>query len=187
MIYYILAGVQFILLLAFLALVMHMGFIMRSFKNTIPYVPTSKKIIRKMIKLANIQSNEKIIDLGSGTGRIIFALGKVYSGEIIGIEKSHYLYLLSKLKQYFVRKNNIKLIHGDFNNHSLKDVNVVMLFITPEGIKEIEKKLSEELPQGARIISYMFPLENKEKFREEKIPLKGKKKTNYLFVYNKLY
>ena len=183
---YILAGIQFILFLAFIALVMHMGFIMRSFKNAVPYVPTSRKAVRKMIELANIENNEKIIDLGSGTGRIIFALGKVYTGEIIGIEKSFYLYFLSKLKLFFIRKKNIKLIRGDFRNYSLKDINVVMLFITPEGMKGIGKKLVEELPQGARIVSYIFPLENKTGFEEAKIPLKEKKKTNYFFVYNKL-
>jgi precorrin-6B methylase 2 len=184
----ILALIQFFLLLAAIAMILYMGYIMQSYKNTVPYVPTSRKTIKKMIEAAGIEKDDKVIDIGSGTGRIVFAVAKHHTGEVIGLEKSLLLYSVSRLRSPFNKtKGKVKFVRGDFTKYSLEGINVIMCFLTPEGILSIEKKLTKELPKGARVVSHMFPIENVENFKEAKIPLKENKKTDYLFVYNKLY
>ena len=168
--------IQLFLLLAAIAMILYMGYMMQSFKNPVPYVPTNRRTIKRMIEVAEIKQGDKVIDIGSGTGRIVFAVGKNYTGEVIGIEKSHLLHLISRSGLFFKKvKGKIKLIRGDFSEYSLEGINVVMFFLTPEGILSIEKKLTKELPKGARIVSYMFPLGDVKHFKETKIPLKEKK------------
>jgi len=187
MLSYFLIFLQFILLLIAIGIVIYMGLVMASFKNPVPYVPTPRKIIRKMIEKANIQAGEKVVDLGSGAGRVVFAVAKRYPVKIVGIEKSRFLYFLSKLRSIFrKKKGEVKFIKSDFQNYPLGDVNVVLCFITPEGLKIIQDKLAQELLKGARIVSYLFPLEKKERFQESKVLVKGGKNKSYLFVYNKL-
>jgi ubiquinone/menaquinone biosynthesis C-methylase UbiE len=97
MIYYILIFIQFLLLLLAIGMVFYMGYVMQSFKNPVPYVPTDRKTIKKMIEAVNIKKGDRIIDIGSGTGRIVFAVAKHYDGEVIGIEKTPILYSISRL------------------------------------------------------------------------------------------
>ncbi|PIY96168.1 MAG: hypothetical protein COY66_04875 [Candidatus Kerfeldbacteria bacterium CG_4_10_14_0_8_um_filter_42_10] len=187
MLIYFLIFLQFILLLIGIGFVLYIGFIMISFKNTVPYVPTAKKVIQKMIAAAHIQEGDKAVDLGSGTGRIIFAVAKKYPIEVIGVEYSCLLYFASKIKSVLKRKKGkVKIIRADFNHYPLKNVNVVFCFLTLEGLSDIQNKLNLELMPGARIISYLFPLKKKDEFQEYKIPMPDGKKVKYIFVYTKL-
>lgn len=167
-------------------MVFYMGYVMQSFKNPVPYVPTNRKTIRKMIEAAGIKNGDRIIDIGSGTGRIVFAVAKKHDGEVIGIEKSPILYLISRLKLLFQNKKKIKFVKGDFTQYPLNGINIVMCFLTPEGLSIIEKKLTDELSAGAKIVSHLFPLKNATGFKETKVLLNKKKKPSYLFIYNKL-
>ncbi|PIS42154.1 MAG: hypothetical protein COT24_05040 [Candidatus Kerfeldbacteria bacterium CG08_land_8_20_14_0_20_40_16] len=187
MLVYFLIFLQFILLLVAIGIVMYIGLIMISFKNPVPYVPTTSKVIRKMVEVAHIHKEDKVIDLGSGTGRIIFAVAKEYPVEVIGVEHSRLLYSVSKIKSVIkIKRGRIKIVRGDFYDYPLSGINVVFCFLTPEGLTGIQSKLERELYSGARIISYLFPLEKKEEFKEEKVSIKDGKKLSYIFVYNKI-
>lgn len=187
MLVHFLIFLQFILLLIAIGIVIYLGLVMASFKNPVPYVPTPRKIIRKMIEIANIQAREKVVDLGSGTGRIVFAVATKYFVKVVGVEKSCLLYFISQLRSIFRRKKGkVKFINCDFQNYPLNDVDLVLCFLAPEGLKTIQDKLAQELPKGARIVSYLFPLEKKEQFQESKVLVKSGKKDNYIFIYQRL-
>lgn len=49
------------------------------------YYPSSNKQIATIIKFANIQKGEKAVDIGSGDGRVVFALAQA-SAEAHGYE-----------------------------------------------------------------------------------------------------
>ncbi len=44
--------------------------------------------VRQMLKLANIQPGELVIDLGTGDGRILFLAAREYDAQTIGVEIS---------------------------------------------------------------------------------------------------
>jgi precorrin-6B methylase 2 len=121
-----------------------------------------------MVDLADILPNEKICDLGSGTGRIIFAIAKYHRENlIIGIEKSPTLRLVSKFFRWFHlgSKKRIQIVNQDFFNIDLFEFDVIFCFVTPEALRMLAPKF-QTLKAGSRIISYMFPLENKQDFFE---------------------
>ncbi|MCX6745119.1 MAG: class I SAM-dependent methyltransferase [Candidatus Parcubacteria bacterium] len=158
------------LLLLFLAFMLlgTVGFIMASFRNKVPFVPTPKRIIRMMVDMAGIQPNERICDLGSGTGRIIFTAAKKNKQNlVVGFEKSFTLRLISKF-WLWVRpwlKKRVRIIEADFFNLDLFDYNVIFCFLTPEAMRSLAPKF-QTLKPGSRLISYMFPLEDTQNFQE---------------------
>jgi len=159
---------RYILIIAAILILAFIAFIMFSFRDVVPFVPTPKKIIRKMIDLADIKDQERIVDLGSGTGRIIIAIAKRHKNNlVIGIEKSLTLRLVSRLFLYlhpFI-KRRIQIVNEDFFNVNLSQFEVIFCFLTPEGMRRLTPKF-HLLKSGSRLLSYMFPLENYQGFTE---------------------
>jgi precorrin-6B methylase 2 len=144
------------------------GFIMASFRHKVPFVPTPRKIVRRMVDVADILPNEKICDLGSGSGRIIFYVAKMHHENlIVGIEKSLTLRMVSNFFRWFhfLAKKRIQIVNRDFFNLDLYDYDVIFCFSTPEALRLLAPKF-QALKPGSRIISYMFPLENQANFIE---------------------
>ena len=176
---------QVILGLGFLALMGYLAFIMISFKNIVPYVPTPRRCLKRMVRLAEIKKNEKICDLGSGTGRIIFYIANRYKHNmIIGIEKSMILRIFSRLKLIyrFNIAHRVQIIKRNFFNIDLHNFDVIFCFLTPEALRILNPKL-KLIKRGSRIISYMFPLEDHHGFEEQIDHVSAK---DSIYVYKKI-
>ncbi len=157
----------FLLLLAFL-LLGTVGFIMGSFRNKVPFVPTPRRIIRIMVAMAGILPNERICDLGSGTGRILFSVvRKNKQNLVVGFEKSFTLRLVSKfwlaIRPWL--KKRVRIVNANFFNLDLFEYDVIFCFLTPDAMRILAPKF-QTLKPGSRLISYMFPLEETQNFQE---------------------
>jgi precorrin-6B methylase 2 len=181
----ILLALQFLFLMAFAVIVFYIAFIMFSFRDLVPYVPTPKKIIRTMIEMAEVQKNEKIVDLGSGTGKIIIAAAKQHKNNlIVGVEKSFILRTVTKFRLLFhpILKKRIQIIKHDFFNLDLRSFNVVFCFLTPEALRILAPRF-QQLTSGSRLTSYMFHLENYQGFTETMTHVTSK---DSIYLYKKV-
>ena len=141
-----------------------------------PYVPSSRKKTTEMITLANLQSSDHVLDLGSGDGRLLIAAIKAgaHSGE--GYEIHPGLIWLSRLYARIHHMNRHIIFHQkSFWDADVSKANVVLLYQLPKPMERLEKKLREELPHGARVISHSFPMTN---WQPEQV-------VNKIFVYKK--
>jgi SAM-dependent methyltransferase len=164
----VLIMVKLLIVLAAFLLLGIVGFIMASFRHKVPFVPTPRKIVNRMVDMADILPNEKICDLGSGSGRILFTVAKFHRENlIVGFEYSFILRLVSKFFRWFRwgGKKIIQIVNQDFFNIDLYDFDVIFCFLTPEALRILAPKF-QTLKPGSRIISYMFALENQENFME---------------------
>ncbi|OGK21035.1 hypothetical protein A3C23_02380 [Candidatus Roizmanbacteria bacterium RIFCSPHIGHO2_02_FULL_37_13b] len=143
--------------------------------SPIPYFPTNKKDINLIIDvLLNDPSNSAIIDLGAGTGTVIFPTAlKAYRQKLktkfIAIEIHPLLLLIMHLKCLFhPNKRNIYIIRGDifkmnFNKMLLSysalnpQSSTLYLYVGREALHRLKPQL-DKLPAGTRIVSYMYPL-----------------------------
>ncbi len=185
MIITILFVLQYIFLFGILAILGYLAFIMVSFRNTVPYVPTPRRIIKQMIKLAEIKPGERVVDLGSGTGRIVIPTAKKYKANlIIGIDRSFFLRLVTKLRLLFhpFINKRIQIVNQDFFNADIASFDVIFCFLTPTALRLLTPKF-KLLKAKSRIISYMFSVEDTQGFNET---IKHISTNDTIYIYQKL-
>src|SRR3990167_5518198 len=85
MITWLLLIFQIVLLLVAYFMVFRVFYILTTFKKQVPYVPTPRRAIKKMVEASGIveQANAnsktivKVIDLGCGTGKMLFHIARL--------------------------------------------------------------------------------------------------------------
>lgn len=147
---------KLILLLIYL---FFMSTIAMAFLSLAPWLPARKKDLKRIFKLADLKPGEIFYDLGCGDGKIVIYAAKHYSAKAIGIELALPLYLICKIRQLFNYKKNITIKFKNLFQENLRDANVVYVFGMKSKLKnKLKQKLEKELKQGARVISYSFPI-----------------------------
>lgn len=122
-----------------------------------PFVPSNRKKVNIMLELADLKSGEKVIDLGSGNGKILIEAAQK-GCRAIGVEINPFLVLFSRIRNRLFKLNHlIKIEKKDLRCYPLTDFDAVFIYLLPKTMSKIKKKLEIELKPGARIISNAFP------------------------------
>ncbi|MBI5872283.1 diphthine synthase [archaeon] len=128
-----------------------------TYKLGAPYVPSSRKAVKKMLEIAKLKPGEILYDLGSGDGRTVIGAARNYNVKAIGIEIDPIRVLLSRfLIKVFGLENRAKIIHGDFFKQNLRNADVVVVYLLQKTNDKLQKKLERELRKGTRVISHWF-------------------------------
>lgn len=124
-----------------------------------PYLPSKKRQIEAMLKLAEIKLGDKVVDFGSGDGRLLIEAAKA-GADCLGYEINPFLVWWSRKKIKKLKLNNkIRIIWKNFWKADVSQVDSIVLFGAQHIMKILERKLRKELKPGARVISliYKFP------------------------------
>ena len=147
------------------------------------FEPTSKQLVRKMLEMAEVDSNDTLYDLGSGDGRIVLEAAKKYNAYAVGIEADPIRVLWSKLFLFFSgSRKGSKIIWGNFFNEDLSKATAVTMFLGHNTNQKLKSKLEKELKVGTPVVSYIWTFEGWEPVnvnRKEKIYLYIIGKSNY--------
>jgi ubiquinone/menaquinone biosynthesis C-methylase UbiE len=140
--------VQFLLILILIAII---GILLYAMVRGAPYAPLGKQKIETMLKLLNVKSGEKAVDLGSGDGRIVVGMAK--KGAIAhGYEINPLLVLIAKWKiKKLGLQNNAHIYWGDFWGKNLSSFDIVTVYLAPHSMKPVEEKIRRELKSNARV------------------------------------
>lgn len=151
--------VDFIFLLLVLGMIVLLAYGVYSFHTGAPFVPTSRKRVAIMISLANPKPGEKILDLGSGDGRIVLTASQT-GAECLGIEINPALYHWSKLKAFLKRSKNVSFKRSNFWNYNLEEIDVMFIYFINTKMERLAEKIKKEMKPGSRIISHGFVFPN---------------------------
>jgi SAM-dependent methyltransferase len=122
-----------------------------------PFVPTPKKTVQDMMKLAAIKPGDIVYDLGCGDGRLLIAAAE--KGAVaIGYELSMPTYLLARFRTF--GRTNISVRYGDFWKKDLSDADVIVCYLLMQKMKIFEETIWLRLKPGARVVSHSFTLPN---------------------------
>ena len=125
-----------------------------------PWVPVSKKTAQRMLELAKVTPEDRVIDIGSGDGRIIALAAEKFGASAVGIEADPFRVLWSRM---MIRLRGlgklIDIVWGNFFTQSVSDASVVTVYQGLEINKRLKEKFTTELKPGTRVVSYCFPFE----------------------------
>lgn len=125
-----------------------------------PFVPMPRVVVGKMTALMNVGAGEKMVELGSGDGRLVISLAKM-GAEVHGYEINPFLVLWARLNILSAGVSGKAFIHwADFWRKDLSSFNGVALYGISHIMGKLEKKLARELKPGSKVVSYVFTLPN---------------------------
>jgi precorrin-6B methylase 2 len=150
----------------------------------VPYVPTPEKVVDRMLKLANVSSNDVLYDLGSGDGRIpITAVQKYGASRATGIEINPQLVQRSRENsQNAGVTDRVAFLQQDLFQTDLSQATVVTLYLLPSVNLQLQPKLLQELKPGTRIISHDFDMGEWKPERVERVQGPARQHTIYYWV-----
>lgn len=115
---------------------------------------------QNMLDWAKITAQDKFLDLGSGTGRVVFLASMLYGVKGCGIEMVGGMTEVAKIIAKKLTLQNVVFQKGDFLDHDLS--NYTIIYIAGTTFKEsTRKELAQKtasLPKGARVISVSKPI-----------------------------
>lgn len=122
-----------------------------------PYVPTSQRIVRRMLEVAGVSEGDVVYDLGSGDGRIPITAAKLYGARGVGIEIDPALVATSRAKAKAAGvSDRVEFRQKDLFEVDVSDATVVALYLWPEINVKLRPKLLRQLDPGDRIVSHDF-------------------------------
>lgn len=175
----------------FLLFVILMGFFFTiDFFLDLPYVATKREKIPTIIKLAGIKKEERVVDLGSGDGRLLLAAAQK-GARAIGYEINPFLILLTRIKAYLysysfensvrgpTSRNPQSLKRSDLQKGSVivkrqnlwkanfKEADVIFVYGRRKDMPKFEKFVFKNAKKGTRIIVNTNPFPNKRPLKSE--------------------
>jgi len=132
-----------------------------------PFLPTLKERIERAIKLVELSSNQKVVDLGSGDGRVLILCAKK-GAKAIGFEINPFLVWRANRN---IRKEGLEsLAVAKWKNFWWQDFSsfdIVFVYGIGHIMKGLEKKLQKELKPSAKVVSFIFKFPNWQPETEE--------------------
>jgi predicted RNA methylase len=119
------------------------------------YIPTHPEIIRAMLELAQVSSDDVVMDLGCGDGRILIMAVQEYGARrAVGYEFETHIFTLA---EHNVRaqnlQNQITVIRDDLFNANVAEADVITVYLTTMAMERLPSKLRLETKNGTRIVS----------------------------------
>ena len=120
----------------------------------VPYVTTPERVVDAMLELAQINSSDTLLDLGSGDGRIVIKAASEHGARGMGVEIDPNLV---KLSNENARKAGVddraKFIEQDLFETDLTKASVITMYLLPDVNLKLRPSLLKLKP-GTRIVSH---------------------------------
>src|SRR5688572_2269864 len=110
-------------------------------KDAGPYVPSPQSVVSDMLRYAEVNANDFLIDLGSGDGRIVLTAAKVFGARGFGVE----------IKDDLVKKANqsakdqgladrVRFMKQDLFKTDISQASVITMYLLPNTVNLLKDK-----------------------------------------------
>lgn len=128
-------------------------------RTRVPFVPTSKRDIERIVKRLPITKDDYVYDLGSGNGRVVFAIEKLSGAHVKGFQLMGWTHWYARLSKKLVGSK--AELHGtNFFKHNWGEATVIYAYLYPFLMSQVGAKAALDCRVGTRIIARDFPIPN---------------------------
>jgi ubiquinone/menaquinone biosynthesis C-methylase UbiE len=146
----------------------------------VAFVPTPKKIVQAMLRLASLRRGETLFDLGAGDGRVIIEAARRFGANAIGVEIDPRN--ISRIKERLATTGTkASLIEANMFEINLTSADVITIYLSTSANARLAPKLTAELKPGARIVSLDYSLPGWVAKQELQVEASGIERTIYLY------
>jgi SAM-dependent methyltransferase len=123
------------------------------------YEPSPIEVVDEMLKLAKVQKDDVVYDLGCGDGRIVIAAAKKYGVKGLGVDIDPKRIDEARInaKKAGV-EDKVEFREQDLFKTDLRDATVVMLYLHYDLNLRLRPKLWKELRSRSRVVSSTFDM-----------------------------
>jgi precorrin-6B methylase 2 len=124
-----------------------------------PYVPTPEDVVERMLALAQVTREDRVVDLGCGDGRIPIRAAQKYGARGIGVDIDP-----KRIEEARLNARNAGVEHlvdfrlEDALTTDLSKATVVTLYLHTSANRKLRPILARQLSPGARIVSHAFSM-----------------------------
>ena len=130
-------------------------------KPDVPFQPTPREAVERMLALAGVRESDTVYDLGCGDGRFVITAAKRYGARGVGIDIDP---LRIAQSRRHARKEgvlgSVTFRCEDLLAADISQATVVVLFLWPEVTRVLQSKLQRDLKPGTRVVSYFWEIGN---------------------------
>ena len=162
---------------------------LKPIKDAGPYVPSPQSVVSDMLRYADVNDKDFLIDLGSGDGRIVLTAAKVFGARGFGVEiKEDLVKRANEAAKQEGLADRVKFIKADLFKTEISQATIITMYLLPDTVNLLKDKFLTELKPGTRIVSHDYPLTGwiPEKYvqmdLEEKVKISGVT-TTLIYLY----
>jgi SAM-dependent methyltransferase len=127
--------------------------------GTTPFVVSPEAVVERMLYLAQPGAGERLVDLGSGDGRIVIEAAKRFGARGLGVDIDPKLVRLARENAKRAGVEELTRFEvQDLFETDLRGVNVVTMYLLPEVNLQLLPRFIDQLRPGARIVSHDYDL-----------------------------
>ncbi|WP_205719969.1 methyltransferase domain-containing protein [Fodinibius halophilus] len=149
----------------------------------VPYVSTPKKVVSRMLEVADVQPGDYVIDLGSGDGRIVIAAAlRGASGHGVELDPKRIKEARTNAREKGVDKQ-IMFVEEDIFKTDFSNASVITMYLLPSLNKKLRPKLLQTLEAGTKVVSHSFDMGSWKPDKQEAFKIEGSSHTHNIFFW----
>lgn len=125
----------------------------------VPYAGTRPEVVARMLEMASVGPRDRVVDLGTGDGRILIAAARDRGASGLGVDLDP---VLIRQAQANARKagvaDRVEFRVEDLFQTPLRDASVLAMFLLPEVNLKLRPRILAEMRPGSRVVSHAFDM-----------------------------
>ena len=152
-------------------------------KLDVPYVSTPAPVVEGILRLAAVQAEDVVYDLGCGDGRVVIAAARDFGARGVGIDiDPRRIEEANAAARSAGVQNRVRFAVRDLFETDFSEASVLVLYLFPELNARLKPRILGELKPGTRVVSHQFLIGDWPPLKRERFTVATMDHTAYLWV-----
>lgn len=125
----------------------------------VPYAGTRPEVVARMLEMARVGPSDRVVDLGTGDGRILIAAARDRGASGLGVDLDPVLIRRAQANAEDAGvADRVEFRVEDLFRTPLSDASVLAMFLLPEVNLKLRPRILAEMRPGSRVVSNAFDM-----------------------------